>query len=724
MDLQGLRALAVVLVILNHAFDWPTAGFVGVDIFFVISGFLMTSLLHREYERTGSIKLFAFYRRRIRRLLPASVLVILVTVAASWLLFATGRFISTAWDGVASLFFVSNWRFAGAATDYFAQGAGTSPLQHYWSLSLEEQYYLVWPLAVLVIAILVVHDRRPRVTAGLVSLVITFGLFLVSLQLTQFDSATAYFITPARLWELSVGSTIAFCMPLFDRLPRPWRPFIAICALGGMVAAAVITPSSGGFPAPWAALAVVSAALFVAFPWQPERRPWLNPLINPVLGYAGDISYSLYLWHFPALILMTEAFRGMPGEKTPIPAIISIVVSVVLAALSYRFVEEPVRHSSWLEPSTERRRVRSGSALRIVGFSAALVVVATSVGAALLVDRQARNPGPGPSSAATTSPPADSQSGASPGAGASQALATLENEVKSALAEKNWPELAPSMDSVVAGYEFDESISSCGTSRYPGLDACTWGSPDAPRSIAFVGDSTSLAYLAMFRALAESSNGQVRVTSLGMFSCSFMDITVKVGSPGFQRACPERKQQALADIATLKPDILVVTNAFIELTDLETGEMVSNAELTTGLDAYFAQVAPEVGKLVVLAPPPEVTNVKECYSPGSSPSACVSTIPARWTSTAELYRKALDAYGGVFIDTRKLFCAASKCPAFAAGIPIRFDSIHLTQEYSQHLAPAVVDLFDESGVDLAAVGDAGGQPSAMIAPDENAGRGV
>ncbi|WP_369963291.1 acyltransferase family protein [Leifsonia sp. EB34] len=255
LDLQGLRALAVGLVVLNHAFEWPAAGFVGVDIFFVISGFLMTSVLHREYERSGRIRFLAFYRRRIRRLIPASVAVLAATVLGAWALFSSGRFTATVWDALASLFFVSNWRFAAAQTDYFAQGAQTSPLQHYWSLSLEEQYYLIWPLAILLIALLVARGRRPRVLAAAITFAITVALFVLSLHLTHADSASAYFITPSRLWELSVGATVALCMPWFSRLPSAFRPVIALLALAGMVLGGAVTPSGQGFPAPWAALA-------------------------------------------------------------------------------------------------------------------------------------------------------------------------------------------------------------------------------------------------------------------------------------------------------------------------------------------------------------------------------------------------------------------------------------------------------------------------------------
>ncbi|QNE34171.1 acyltransferase [Leifsonia shinshuensis] len=480
LDLQGLRALAVGLVVLNHAFEWPAGGFVGVDIFFVISGFLMTSLLYREYERAGTIRFLAFYRRRIRRLIPASATVIFVTLAGGFALFGSGRFLSTVWDGLAALFFVSNWRFAAVSTDYFAQGAQTSPLQHYWSLSLEEQYYLVWPVAVLVLGLLVAGLRGPRVTAALLSLVITVGLFFVSLQLTIADSGTAYFITPARLWELAVGSTIAFCMPLFGRLPAVWRPAIMLASLAGMITAAVITPPGEGFPAPWALVAVLSTAMFIAFPWQPARG-WLNPLANPVLSHVGDISYSLYLWHFPALILITEAFRGLPGDKTPIPAVVSIAVAILLSELSYRYVEEAVRKSRWLEPKKKRRRAQ-GSRVKAVALGAVATVTAAILVLAFTVDQRGKNP---EVAAEKTAPPAAGN--VLEGAMDRSALDSLSADIKTALGEKSWPELDPSMDSIIAEYKGDPTTSACAGSKYPGMDTCTWGEPGAPISMAIVG---------------------------------------------------------------------------------------------------------------------------------------------------------------------------------------------------------------------------------------------
>ncbi|WP_426624134.1 acyltransferase family protein [Leifsonia sp. McL0607] len=718
MDLQGLRALAVGLVILNHAFEWPAGGFVGVDIFFVISGFLMTSLLYREYERTGTIKFFAFYRRRIRRLIPASATVILATLIGAWALFSTGRFMSTVWDGIASLFFVSNWRYAAEATDYFAQGAQTSPLQHYWSLSLEEQYYLVWPLAVLVIALLVARDRAPRVTAAFVSLVITAGLFLVSLQLTQADSATAYFITPARLWELSVGATIAFCMPLFDRLPQIWRPMIMLGALAGMITASVITPSSQGFPAPWALVAVLSTALFIAFPWHPERSSWLNPLDNPVLTHLGDISYSLYLWHFPALILITEAFRGLPGDKTPVPAVVSIVVTLVVAELSFRFVEETVRRSRWLEPSTKRRRGVQLTKLQSYGLTAGAMVAVVAVVLTFVVDSQMRGGSGGDGSGSSQAAPTPGGT-SEPGGGAGDALKTIQSELTTALSATSWPETNPSFDSIVAKYTRDEGTNACSNQVYPGVEQCTWGAADAPISAAIVGDSTSVAYVPLLRALADASNGQLKVTALGMYSCPFVDVSTLMAIPSFLEACPKRKEQAVENIIAMKPSVLIITNTYLTVDHHPEGGPVTLEEFGKGLDNYLQRISPSVGKIALVAPPMADKDIRECYSPRANPKDCVSRIDETWKRRAAAEVKWAKAVpNAVWVDTRQLFCVDNSCPAFAAGIPTKFDKVHLTEEYSRYVAAGMAELLAENGVSL--TGDSGSDtPSTPGQTDED-----
>ncbi|MFE4952309.1 acyltransferase family protein [Leifsonia sp. NPDC056665] len=695
LDLQGLRALAVGLVVLNHAFEWPAGGFVGVDIFFVISGFLMTSVLHREYERSGRIRLLAFYRRRIRRLIPASVAVLAATVVGAWALFTSGRFVTTVWDAVASLFFVSNWRFAAAQTDYFAQGAQTSPLQHYWSLSLEEQYYLVWPAAILLIALLVARGRRPRVLAAAITLAITAALFILSLQLTQADSASAYFITPARLWELSVGATVALCMPWLSRVPAFYRPAIALLSLAGMILASAITPSGQGFPAPWAALAVLSTAAFIAFPWQPKRS-WLNPLDNPFLSYIGDISYSLYLWHFPALIVVAELARGTSASGTAIPALESIALSVVLAALSYRFIEEPVRRSLWLEPRKKKRSRRApGSRARAVTLGAVAVATVGALVFAFTVDRNSSTP-----QAAVEKTAAPETGNMLDGGADRAALDSLSTAITTALAAKSWPELSPSMDSVVENYQFEQAVHACASSNYPGVDKCTWGDPNAPHSVALVGDSMSIAYVAMIRALVEGSGGQLRVTSLGLYSCPFVDIHTNSPNPQYEAACPGRKELAISTVAEMRPEIVFIANGPAADINLDTGKEITPAEYQQGLKRYLERITPDAGKVVLLAPPPAQKDVRECYSPRSAPADCVTSVQPTWKKFTMSAEQTLTETGGQFVDTKQLFCVSNKCPAFVDGIPVKFDMTHITEEYARYIAPAFVALLAESGVSL------------------------
>lgn len=689
-DLQGLRALAVGLVMLNHAFEWPSGGFVGVDIFFVISGFLMTTVLYKEFERTGSISLLAFYRRRIRRLIPAAATVIAVTIAVSFVLFTPSRAMNTVWDGLAALFFISNWRFAAQQTDYFMQGAATSPLQHYWSLSLEEQYYLVWPVTIILIGFLVARTRASRVNAALVTLVITVALYGVSQFLTSTNAATAYFITPARLWELSVGATVALCMPLFARVGARLRPPLMLASLGGMILAAAITPSGAGFPAPWAAVAVISTAVFIAFPWNPQRS-WLNPLDNGLLNYLGDISYSLYLWHFPAIILIAEAFRGMPGENTIQPGVLALMVSVALAAFSYRFVEETVRHSRWLEPKKRR-----GSASKSGTFAIGAVALATvaAVAFSLVVDSIPRSTTSGPD-AATSSP--DASKAPSDGQSVLKAYST---SIRTALAANEWPaELKPSIDTVMGGYAHDEQTHACGSAPYPGVDACTWGSPDAPVSVVMVGDSTSIAYTPMIRSLVDASNGQLRATTFALYSCLFADVTRESPDPAAKRNCAGRNEMALAEIAKLKPTYLFVTNVLTDL-KVEDGTDLTAKKYQEGLERYLARVAPDVGKVVMLTPSPNEVNLMKCYSPRVSPKQCVSHTQPTWKSLGHAERKAVATVDGVWIDTRPVFCSGDSCPPFSDGIIVRFDSTHITDEYSIHAAPGISALLEIAGIQL------------------------
>jgi peptidoglycan/LPS O-acetylase OafA/YrhL len=340
-EIQALRALAVAVVVVCHF--WPAAlpgGYVGVDVFFAISGFLITSHLLREVARTGTVSLAAFWARRARRILPAALLVLGLCTAG------TSAFVPAVhWEQFfaeirASAGYVQNWQLAHTAVDYFASGDGPSPVQHFWSLSAEEQFYLVWPVLILVAA--AVHRRA----IGVALTAVTAASLAYAIHKTGSEPAAAYFITPTRAWEFGAGGLLALV-----KSPRPTAATSSVASWAGLAAIAVasIAYSAGtAFPG-YAALLPVLGAVVVMWAGAPLRRwaPTRAFELAPV-QFIGDISYGIYLWHWPLLVIAPYAFTD------GIPKIALLVITVALAAATKRLVEDPIRRGRFLT----RRRAR------------------------------------------------------------------------------------------------------------------------------------------------------------------------------------------------------------------------------------------------------------------------------------------------------------------------------------------------------------------------------
>jgi peptidoglycan/LPS O-acetylase OafA/YrhL len=348
-DIQGLRALAVLAVVGAHAVGWPSGGFVGVDIFFVISGFLITGMLLSEIRRRGSVSLGGFYARRARRILPAALVTLGAVVGAAFALFNTVRADQTLWDAVSAALFVSNWRFAAQGTDYFHAADAVSPVQNFWSLSVEEQFYLAWPgLLVILVLLVPVAARRgaaARVIVGTAAGAIVAASFAWALTQTEAQPTLAYFSTLTRAWELAAGALLAAAVPVLARIPRALGIMLGWVGLAGAVASVlIIEPTAAGFPAPWAALPVVATCLVLAggAAGDPRQRH-LVPLTNPVSVFVGDMSYSLYLWHFPVIVFAAVL---LPESDQRIWIVLGAIA--VLSLASYFIVEQPLRYAPWL----------------------------------------------------------------------------------------------------------------------------------------------------------------------------------------------------------------------------------------------------------------------------------------------------------------------------------------------------------------------------------------
>jgi peptidoglycan/LPS O-acetylase OafA/YrhL len=348
-DVEGLRAIAVASVVLFHAgVPGITGGFVGVDVFFVISGFVITGVLLRERSSSGRNSILAFYGRRARRIIPAATLVIVVTVLATyhWLGFILGG--DTARDGRAAATFWVNFRFIATGTNYWTSQVPPSPLQNYWSLSVEEQFYVVYPALFIGVATMALRriDMRHRISLVLgAAIVVSFWWSIVQ---TSSNATAAYFSPFTRAWELALGALVAVNSRHFARLPHWLAAVMSWLGLGGILLAAFVYTSTTPYPGSAAALPVISTAAVIAggtvgFAYGAETVLRLLPF-----QWLGKISYSMYLWHWPLLVIPME----LAGNKLSLKDNLGwVAVALVLSIATYFLVENPIRHAKRLRQS-------------------------------------------------------------------------------------------------------------------------------------------------------------------------------------------------------------------------------------------------------------------------------------------------------------------------------------------------------------------------------------
>ncbi|MDR7334603.1 acyltransferase family protein [Roseateles asaccharophilus] len=358
--LQGMRGLAISLVLLNHA-SVPgfAGGFVGVDVFFVISGYLIGGLLLRELETHGTIDLWAFFGRRVRRLLPASALALVVTLVGMRYLYAPheqDELLSSM--RAAALYAVNIW-FASRPTDYFGGHTEANPLLHLWSLAVEEQFYLLWPLLLLAVVRLTGRGARHATfwlvaVLGVTSLVACVVVSLIKYKL-------AFFLTPFRIWEFAAGMAVMGSAHLVANLNKRWVTGLGLTALLALVLVSLTFDGRMRFPGGWAVIPVLAAVMLLVVVQRGRQSLVGRWLEARWLRWLGDCSYSVYLWHWPVLIVATQFFP----KPDPWLTVALLAVSIALGRLSYRLVEQPFLHGL-LQDWSARRIVLAGLALCIM----------------------------------------------------------------------------------------------------------------------------------------------------------------------------------------------------------------------------------------------------------------------------------------------------------------------------------------------------------------------
>lgn len=681
--------LAVVAVILDHLLGWPSGGFVGVDVFFVISGFLITSLLLREHAKTGTISFMGFYARRIKRIVPAALLVILVTVAIAFLLFGVSRFRETLWDGVWAFFFSANWHFAAAGTDYFQLGGPVSPLQHFWSLAVEEQFYFVWPW--LMLFIFWIAARRSAGSsigvraAGIVMGVLVVASFVWALWETSNAPTWAYFSTFSRTWELGVGALIAVFGSAFTRTPDAIRPVLAWLGIAGIFLAVFIVSDEAAFPAPWALLPVLATGLIIIAgtgtgtgTGTGSEQRYLWPLTNRGSRYVGDISYSLYLWHFPMISFSIAIFGA--GSVTGIIA--ALAATALFSVLSYHLVEDKVRRYKPVPPR-RRRRQAADSTNRpyvIVGMSVLAAVTSLLVAGALTVRP--------PTSTYVRPAVAEAQSSASPNPAQTGAPAAIgvEEDIRAALAADSWPELTPEIGDArsAAAMELASGEGCMHPSDLSDPNVCAYG--DGDKTAIIIGDSVAVAWMS---ALKPALKGY-KVRAIGFGSCPFVytEILLK-NRPEETTRCNEARDQVATLVQSMNPDLVILSNNQGGYGALASGVEAeeASAEWTAAREDAIRAVGADGRQIVVLSPPPVGAVPDECATALSKPDDCSSGVGADWKAMVAADRAATEATGAKFVDALPWFCYDGRCPIFVGKTPVRTDQIHLTSTYGAVIAP-------------------------------------
>jgi peptidoglycan/LPS O-acetylase OafA/YrhL len=691
-DIQGLRAVAVMAVVADHLFEWPAGGFVGVDVFFVISGFLITGILLRSHEKQGRISFAGFYRKRARRILPAAVLVLAVTLAAAWAVFPAGRAKEITWDGLFALVFGANWRFVAVGTDYMQAAGPVSPLQHFWSLAVEEQFYVVWPLIIVGILGLLVHRlkwevSRARRVLTLVMVFIVAGSFLIAAVQTANAPTIAYFSTTSRVWELGIGALLALMVPALQPIPGALRPSLGYVGLAGITASLFVISSETPFPAPGAALPALAAALVIASGTGGDSR--LYPLTNKVTVYLGDISYSIYLWHFPVIIIGETLLPRTSAAND----LMVLAALLAVSALSYHLVEDKVRKSSWLEPE-KKRRLPSGDRLKYVGLGVlSLLVLATTVTA---LGATAPSPAVPPTVAgnATTSTPAPASAGstAMPRQTGPTPEALFALQITAALDAQAWPELQPSIDSLNGAFVPEWKDDACLDTDDQNVGRCLYGDRAATKTAVLLGDSAAISWMPGLRESIGKQGWKIQVLTRGQ--CPAIEVPMtRPNDPGFEQICSAHQQWALDKVRKIQPQMVIVSSA------LKSPNRMIGAKDNPDVYDSWRQASIETLKtieglskaqVVLLSPASSGVNLQKCATKISKPWACVSD-GGSYKAVLQADKDAAAAVPGVkYVSTFSWFCSKDGlCPSFVGNTPVFVDGDHLTPAFSAKLAPVL-----------------------------------
>ena len=699
-DIEGLRGVAVAAVVLFHA-EIPglSGGFVGVDVFFVISGFLITGLLWREVSSTGTVRFLSFYGARARRLLPASSLVTVFIMVASVLVLPPLTARVAIDDGIASALYVSNYRFALQGVDYLAFLAPPSPFQHYWSLGVEEQFYLVWAPLILGTAWLI-RRARPKTGAEattsqrpylvVLSLVAAVS-FALSVVVTFWAPSLAFFSLPTRAWQLALGGLVALTTVHWRRMPTRVAAVTGWLGLALIVLACVLLNRTTLYPG-WAALLPTLGAVLVigagcATPTQGcGRLLRLRPM-----QWLGRISYSLYLWHWPLLLMALWAIAPVTGYALLLGAG-AIALSVALAALTLRFVENPLRYAPKIRDSPSRSLAVGGIA----------TVIAACVGFALQVPNPIGHGAPAVALKVTATPVPPGAAIAAYDVSVQHAFAQVQQAVAASANLKAVPSnLTPPLGDAAQKDDPVAVPADCVRTYFEvGQPECASGDTASSTTVALIGDSNAAMWNPAFQQIAAERHW--RLETMAKLGCPMLDLPTLnpvLGRPYTE--CAQWRDQIITRLQTEHPQLIVlsVMRRYGASYGWKVGFTSYEPEWLASLTRLVQQLRATGAEVLVLGPiPGPQSSAPDCLSVHLDNATACSTLRSSAVNEAGVTAEATatKTAGGRYADLSELFCTTESCPVIVGNTLVYVDKNHVTHEYARVLAPVIGALTDRA----------------------------
>lgn len=673
----------MVFVLLWHAdVKALSGGFVGVDVFFVISGFLITGFIVSEIEGTGRFSLVGFYARRAKRVLPAAAVVLVSSLVLTYLFLPRARWSQTGWDVVSSGLYAINWRLAERSVDYLAADQAPSVVQHFWSLAVEEQFYLLWPLLLLLVAALTRRSRQEsRRWLRLTCVVLIAAPSLAwSTHLSDIDSGRAYFQSTTRVWELALGAGLAMFADSLDRLPRLVAVVLGWAGLAAVIVAVVAFGAATSFPG-YAALLPTLGAVAVIAAGPAAGRLGPIAILGTSVGCAiGAMSYSLYLWHFPAIVAAEALF----GELRSAQLLVVVVLSAVPAYLTFRFVENPFRFSyfSWRSPVTTLRYGLIFTAIPVLCGVFFQFTLWPSGGVSSHSGTSSTNLTGSPSGSAKVGAEvlSDSPRGDMKGAPVDR-VDSISPDPE--VASRDMPELYA--EGCANSLEEDDPKS------------CVYGNLASRFTIAIVGDSHAAQWAPALQDYVSAKGWRLVVFTKA--SCPLSAAEVAIQGKTYKSCTTWNKRVMVEILGKERPNVVITSSSEYQVirNGVGLGASDNRVAMVQGFhSAWRALSDAGITTIVIRNTPYTRTNTAECVSRNMNHlTRCAVAREIADSSVGPFQIEAAQGIPGIHVvDLNDAICPTEKCAAVIGGVLVYRDGNHLTSTYVVSLEPRLTRELD------------------------------